>query len=278
MPPFIFFMNKISQLLKADKKPLIMGVLNLTPDSFSDGGKYNQLKAALKHVEDMIEDGADIIDIGAESSRPGAEVISVNDERDRLESILKEIKKYFNVPISIDTYKPEIMRLSIDYGADMINDIYALQKPGAIEVISNSNVLVCLMHMQNSPQNMQNSPSYKNIATEVESFFESRVSECNKAGINNQRIMLDLGFGFGKTFTHNIDLFKKINHFTKLSFPILIGVSRKSMVKEMVGDGENDIIQASVLLASLATQQGARILRVHDIKETYNTISVLQAL
>ena len=264
-------MNKISKLLNSNAKPLIMGVLNLTPDSFSDGGKYNEIDLALKRVEYMIESGADIIDIGAESSRPGAEIISVNDERDRLEPTLKEIKKAFDVPISIDTYKPEIMKLSIDYEVDMINDIYALQKPGAIEVISNSNILVCLMHMQNSPQ-------YKNIILEVESFFKTRTTDLNKVGIENERIMLDPGFGFGKTFEHNIDLFKKINQFTKLSFPLLVGVSRKSMVKKMVGDIENDIIQASVLLACLAVQNGAKILRVHDVKETFNAISVLQAV
>ena len=271
-------MNKISQLLHSNSNPLIMGVLNLTPDSFSDGGKFNQLGTALKHVEYMIEHGVDIIDIGAESSRPGAEIISVNEERARLEPILKEIKKEFNFPISIDTYKPEIMQLSIDYEVDMINDIYALQKKGAIDAVSNSNLLVCLMHMQNSPANMQKSPSYKNIVSEVELFFKSRISECNKAGIKNERIIIDPGFGFGKTFEHNTDLFKNIDFFKRLSLPILIGVSRKSMVKKMVGDKENDIIQASVLMACLAIQKGARILRVHDVKETQNAISVLQAL
>ena len=195
-----------------------------------------------------------------------------------MEPTLKEIKKVFDIPISIDTYKPEIMKLSIDYGVDMINDIYALQKPGAIAAISNSNTLVCLMHMQNSPKNMQNSPQYKNIVLEVESFFKTRTADLNKAGIKNERIMLDPGFGFGKTFEHNIDLFKKINQFTKLTFPLLVGVSRKSMVKKMVGDIENDIIQASVLLACLAVQNGARILRVHDVKETFNAISVLEAV
>ena len=170
------------------------------------------------------------------------------------------------------------MKLSIDYGVDMINDIYALQKPGAIAAISNSNTLVCLMHMQNSPKNMQNSPQYKNIVLEVESFFKTRTADLNKAGIKNERIMLDPGFGFGKTFEHNIDLFKKINQFTKLTFPLLVGVSRKSMVKKMVGDIENDIIQASVLLGCLAVQNGARILRVHDVKETFNAISVLEAV
>jgi dihydropteroate synthase len=271
-------MNKISQLLKLKTRPLIMGVLNLTPDSFSDGGKYNEIDLALKRVEYMIESGADIIDIGAESSRPGAEIITVDDERERLEPTLKEIKKVFDVPISIDTYKPEIMKLSIDYGVDMINDIYALQKSGTIEVISNSNVLVCLMHMQNSPKNMQNSPHYKNIILEVESFFKARTVALNRAGIKNERILLDPGFGFGKTFEHNIDLFKKIKQFTELSFPLLVGVSRKSMVKKMVGNIENDIIQASVLLACLAVQNGAKILRVHDVKETFNAISVLQAV
>ena len=195
-----------------------MGVLNLTPDSFSDGGKYNEIDLALKRVEYMIESGADIIDIGAESSRPGAEIITVADERGRLEPTLKEIKKVFDVPISIDTYKPEIMKLSIDYGIDMINDIYALQKPGTIEVISNSNALVCLMHMQNSPKNMQNSPHYKNIILEVESFFKARTAVLNKAGIKNERILLDPGFGFGKTFEHNIDLFKKLSNLQNYLF------------------------------------------------------------
>ena len=156
-----------------------MGVLNLTPDSFSDGGKYNDLNSALKHVEYMIENGADIIDIGAESSRPGAETISADEERNRLEPILKQIKKEFDSPISVDTYKPETMQLSIDHGVDMINDIYALQKPGALEALANSDQSVCLMHMQNTPKNMQNLPSYENIVSDVEFFFKSLPAKIN---------------------------------------------------------------------------------------------------
>ncbi len=203
-------MNKISQLLNANTKPLIMGVLNLTPDSFSDGGKYNRLNTALKHVEYMIENGADIIDIGAESSRPGAETISADEERNRLEPILKQIKKEFECPISVDTYKPEIMKLSIDHGVDMINDIYALQKPGAIGALANSDQLVCLMHMQNTPKNMQNLPTYENIVSDVSSFFNSRISECNQAGIKMKELFLILDLVLERLLNIILNYLKKL--------------------------------------------------------------------
>jgi dihydropteroate synthase len=269
-------MNSIIKLLQKNKEPLIMGVLNVTPDSFSDGGKFITPRKALQHVERMIDNGADIIDIGAESTRPGAKKVSVDEERKRIEPVIKFIKKNFNIPVSIDTYKPEIMELGIDLGVDMINDIYALRQPRAIEIVANSDVILCLMHMQGTPKDMQNKPSYKNIINEVTQFLQERICFCEGFGINKSRIVIDPGFGFGKTHENNLKLFQSLDKLKFLSIPLLVGVSKKTMVRNIIGDEENDIIQASAIMAALSVLRGAKIVRVHDVKETKNALKKLQ--
>ena len=253
-----------------------MGILNITPDSFSDGGCFFDQKKAIEHAELMIEDGADLIDIGGESTRPGSKIIDVNEERKRIEPILKAIKNTFKIPISIDTYKPEIMKLGIDLGVEMINDIFALRKSGSIEAVANSNVILSLMHMQGTPQDMQNNPSYIDVVDEVIEFLNSRVSSCEESGIDRSRIVIDPGFGFGKTHENNLKLFQSLDKFKILSVPILAGVSRKSMIRNIIGNQENDIIQASAIMAALSVLKGAKIVRVHDVKETKVALEILQ--
>ena len=270
-------MNSIQKLLQKNKKPLIMGILNVTPDSFSDGGYFIDPKKAIQHAELMINDGVDLIDIGAESTRPGAKVVEIKEERERIEPVIKAIKKNFQVPISIDTYKPEIMKLGIDLGVEMINDIFSLRKPGSIDVVSNSNVTLSLMHMKGNPQNMQNNPSYKNVVEEVREFLQDRINICEESGIDKSRIVVDPGFGFGKTYENNLKLFQSLDKLKRLSKPLLIGVSRKSMIRNIVGNQENDIIQASAIMAALSVLKGANIIRVHDVEETKIALKILES-
>ena len=272
-----FCMNSIQKLLQKNKKPLIMGILNVTPDSFSDGGYFIDPKKAIQHAEVMINDGVDLIDIGAESTRPGAKIVEIKEERERIEPVIKAIKKNFQVPISIDTYKPEIMKLGIDLGVEMINDIFSLRKPGSIDVVSNSNVTLSLMHMKGNPQNMQNNPSYKNVVEEVREFLQDRINICEESGIDKSRIVVDPGFGFGKTYENNLKLFQSLDKLKKLSKPLLIGVSRKSMIRNIVGNQENDIIQASAIMAALSVLKGANIIRVHDVEETKIALKILES-
>ena len=272
-----FCMNSIQKLLQKNKKPLIMGILNVTPDSFSDGGRFIDPKKAIQHAELMINDGVDLIDIGAESTRPGAKIVEIKEERERIEPVIKAIKKNFQVPVSIDTYKPEIMKLAIDLGVEMINDIFSLRKPGSIDVVSNSNVTLSLMHMKGNPQNMQNNPSYKNVVEEVREFLQDRINICEESGIDKSRIVVDPGFGFGKTYENNLKLFQSLDKLKKLSKPLLIGVSRKSMIRNIVGNQENDIIQASAIMAALSVLKGANIIRVHDVKETKIALKILES-
>jgi dihydropteroate synthase len=269
-------MNLIKKLLQNNKKSLIMGVLNVTPDSFSDGGKFITPNAALQHVERMINNGADIIDIGAESTRPGAEIVPVDKERKRIEPVIKAIKKTFNIPVSIDTYKPEIMELGLDLGVEMINDIYALRQPRAMDIVAKSDVMLCLMHMQGTPNDMQDKPIYKNIINDVSQFLQERIHVCSEFGIDQSRLVIDPGFGFGKTHDNNLKLFQSLDKLKVLSAPLLVGVSRKSMVRNIIGDEENDIIQASAIMAALSVLRGAKIVRVHDVKETKIALKTLQ--
>lgn len=269
-------MNPIKKLLQKDKNPLVMGILNVTPDSFSDGGKFFKIDEALKHVEKMVDEGVDIIDIGGESTRPGAKIITVDEEKSRIEPIIKAIIKTFQIPISIDTYKPEIMQLAIDLGVAMVNDVYALRKKDAIDTIANSDVMICLMHMKGNPQDMQNKPSYENITEEVTQFLQDRIDICQKSGIERSRIVIDPGFGFGKTHKNNLKLFQSIDKLKSLSAPLLIGVSRKSMIRNIIGDSESDIIHASAIMAALSIIRGSRIVRAHDVKETRNAMKTLQ--
>jgi dihydropteroate synthase len=258
------------------KRPLVMGILNITPDSFSDGGMYLDSNAALKRADKMIEEGVDIIDIGGESTRPGSETVSADEELKRITPIIEGIKKISDIAISIDTYKPEVMKEVIDMDIAMINDIYALQKPNAIDMIKKSNVGVCIMHMQGTPKTMQLNPTYKNVVSEVISFLEERANLIVNEGINKSRIILDPGFGFGKTFEHNIDLLQNIESFQSLNLPILVGLSRKSFIRKILNGDHDDHLSGSISAAILSVLKGAKILRVHDIKETQSALKIIR--
>lgn len=260
-------------------EPRIMGILNLTPDSFSDGGLFINKENALNHVKQMIDDGADIIDVGGESTRPGASEVSVDEECQRVIPLIKAIREISDIPISIDTSKTEVMRQAIDAGASMINDVNALQAEGAVELAAKLNVPVCVMHMQGEPRTMQHTPKYNDVVQEVKEFLQQRINVCLKAGIKKEHIIIDPGFGFGKTLEHNLALFKHIPKFEKLDSPLLVGVSRKSMIGTILNISAADkCLHGSVALATLAAWMGANILRVHDVKETADALKCCQAV
>lgn len=252
-----------------------MGILNITPDSFSDGGKYLDFNEALKHAEKMIEEGVDIIDVGGESTRPGSDPVSVEEELKRITPVIEALKKHSDVAISVDTYKPEVMKAVINMGVAMINDIYALQQPGAIDVIKKSNVGMCLMHMQGTPKTMQINPIYKNVVNEVKSFLEGRLNLLKHEGIDRSRIILDPGFGFGKTYEHNLELLKNLESFQSLKLPFLVGLSRKSFIRKILNGDHDDYLSGSISAAIFSVLKGAKILRVHDVKETQSALKII---
>lgn len=259
-------------------KPVIMGIVNVTPDSFSDGGNYNSVDTAFKQSMRLIEEGAEILDIGGESTRPGAPDVALQEELLRVIPVIKRIREASDCVISIDTSKAAVMEAAIEAGADIINDVRALQEPGALEVAAKyPDVPVCLMHMQGQPRTMQANPTYQNLISEINQFFEQRVLACNKAGINQNRIILDPGFGFGKTLSHNFEILEQFNQFSTLGFPLLAGLSRKSMFGQLLNRETNERVAASLAGALLCAQKGAHIIRVHDVKETADVIGVWQA-
>ena len=258
--------------------PQVMGILNVTPDSFSDGGKFAHFEHALAQVERMIADGATIIDIGGESTRPGALVVSDEDELARVIPILKAIKQRFNVFVSIDTSKASVMNAAIAAGADIINDVRALQNEGCLTAIAQSNVPVCLMHMQGLPQTMQDSPSYDNIINEIKAFFHQRIEACVDAGIARERIILDPGFGFGKTLEQNFHLLANLSLFRQFGLPLLAGLSRKSMLGNLLERDVEQRLAGSISAAILAAEQGTHIIRVHDVQATVDALKVLKAV
>lgn len=258
--------------------PQVMGILNTTPDSFSDGGSYTQLESALAQVERMIVDGASIIDIGGESTRPGAEDVSEEDELARVIPVLIAIKQRFDVLVSIDTSKAAVMIAAIAAGADMINDVAALQNQGCLAAVAQSDVPVCLMHMQGLPRTMQNNPSYDHVINDIVAFFQQRIEACVSAGIARERIILDPGFGFGKTLEQNFHLLANLSKFSQLKLPLLIGVSRKSMIGNLLNRDVKQRLAGSLSAAIIAAQQGANIIRVHDVEATVDALTVLQAV
>jgi dihydropteroate synthase len=259
-------------------RPIVMGILNITPDSFSDGGNFRQLELALDHAQMMINAGVDIIDIGGESSRPGAQPLSLQQELDRVMPAVYALRDC-GVAISVDTYKPEVMREVIAAGADMINDIRGFQSPGSAAAVADSNVGLCVMHMQNTPEIMQKTPVYDDVVSEVSAFFRERVQTLVESGIALNRISLDPGFGFGKTLQHNIDLFKKIPYFiNQFDLPLLIGVSRKSMIGGLTGRSTEQRLAGSLAGVIAGAQHGAAIVRVHDVSETIDALKVMQNL
>lgn len=256
-----------------------MGILNLTPDSFSDGGLFTNKDNALKHVTQMINDGAQIIDVGGESTRPGASEVSVDEECQRVIPVIQAIREISDIPVSIDTSKPEVMQQAVAAGASMINDVNALRAEGAVELAAKLNVPICLMHMQGLPRTMQHTPSYKNVVQEVKDFLKQRIDVCVTAGIKRENIIIDPGFGFGKTPEHNLSLFKHLDEFADLDCPLLVGVSRKSMVGYVLNNAPADErLYGSVALATLAAWMNANILRVHDVKATADGLKLCQAV
>lgn len=267
--------------LKEDliKKTHVMGILNVTPDSFSDGGKYFKPDFAIQQVKTMLAEGADIIDIGGESTRPGAKDVSVEDELDRVLPVIKAIREFSDCLISIDTSKAAVMRKAVSAGANIINDVRALQEEQALEAVAELNVPVCLMHMQGEPRSMQTEPVYSDVVSEVKSFLQSRIKACVNAGIKKENIIIDPGFGFGKSLEHNLTLFKALGEFVNMKYPVLVGVSRKSMIGKILNDaGVDDRVYASAVMAALAVQHGVQMLRVHDVKATVDSIAVVNSL
>ncbi|MCZ6560014.1 MAG: dihydropteroate synthase [Gammaproteobacteria bacterium] len=258
--------------------PLVMGILNVTPDSFSDGGRYIDPVLAMARVEEMVAAGADIIDIGGESTRPGAPAVSAADELERVIPLVGQICERFDVMLSVDTSKPAVMRSAIEAGAGMINDVFALREPGAVEAVAGSSAQVCLMHMQGEPRTMQENPVYSNVVAEVGDFLLARAEACLAAGIGRDRIFLDPGFGFGKTLAHNLELMAGLDKLLELGFPLSVGVSRKSMFGALLGRAVDERLAGSVAMAAIAAWSGASIIRAHDIAETKDAVCVAAAL
>jgi len=255
-----------------------MGVLNITPDSFSDGGRFTELETAIHQALKMADLGASIIDVGGESTRPNATPVASAEEINRIVPVIEGIRSSCNVAISIDTSKPDVMKAAVDAGANLINDVYALQRPGALEVAADLGVHVCLMHMQANPQTMQDNPSYSNVIDEVDHFFTQRIAACQELGINHDKIIIDPGFGFGKTLQHNLSLLAKLDLFKRHGCPILAGISRKSMLGEILNKEVEDRLVGSVAAALLAVINGASIVRVHDVAETVDALKIYNAV
>ncbi len=257
--------------------PHVMGILNVTPDSFSDGGKHNDLVQALTHANEMINAGATIIDIGGESTRPGASEVSVEQELERVIPVVEAISQRFEVWISVDTSKAEVIRESANAGAHIINDIRSLQEPGALEAAAATGLPICLMHMQGEPGTMQQSPKYKQLLQDVDAFFVQHIARCEAAGIKKEQLILDPGFGFGKNLSHNYQLLAHLADFHRFGLPLLVGMSRKSMIGQLLNVGPSQRLTGSLACAVIAAMQGAHILRVHDVKETVEAMRVVEA-
>ncbi|ADI30364.1 dihydropteroate synthase [Methylotenera versatilis] len=259
-------------------RPHVMGIVNVTPDSFSDGGKFSSTDLAVEHALKLIAEGADILDIGGESTRPGAAVVSLDEELKRVIPVIETLSKTCNVPISIDTYKPEVMRQAIAAGADIVNDVRALQEQNALEIVTQSNVGVCLMHMQGTPQTMQLEPYYVDVVSEVKQFLVDRMNAVLAHGIVKNRILLDPGFGFGKTRAHNIALIQHLDELNAIGLPLLVGLSRKSVLGSITGGDEGQRLYASIAASVISAMKGAKIIRVHDVKATVDALKVVTAI
>lgn len=268
------------------KTTQVMGVLNVTPDSFSDGGAYSDAEAAVERALQMVAEGAALIDIGGESTRPGAAVVSTQEEIDRVVPVIELFSRQSAVPVSLDTSKPEVMRAGVQAGAQMLNDVRALTIPGALEAAADLQVPVCLMHMQGTPKNMQNSPIYQDVTNDIKSYLEERVAAAIRAGIRRDQLIVDPGFGFGKTLQHNLQLLRNLDKFVDTDMPLLVGLSRKSMIGKLLENvapagASVDIderLAGSVTLALYAAQKGAHIVRVHDVRETVAALTIAAEL
>jgi dihydropteroate synthase len=257
--------------------PKVMGILNVTPDSFSDGGRFSQLEHALQQVQSMLGEGADFIDVGGESTRPGAAEVSVQQELDRVVPVIEAISSRFDTLISIDTSKAMVMTEAVNAGAVLINDVRALREDGALKAAAATNAAVCLMHMQGQPRTMQHSPRYDDLIDDISDFFRQRISACDAAGITKGRILLDPGFGFGKTLQHNYQLLNKLEYFHQLGCPLLVGMSRKSMLGKLLNNNVGERLAGSLACATIAALKGAQIIRVHDVRPTVDALKAVQA-
>ncbi len=261
-------------------KILIMAIINTTPDSFADGGKYLDTDKAVNYAQKLIDTNIDIIDIGGESSRPNANYVNTTEEINRVIPVIKilnKIKK--NTKISIDTYKPKVMVQALENGVDIINDIFALRKKGAMEICSDNKADICLMHMQNNPQTMQNKPTYNNIIDDIKDFFSKRINNCIKAGINEKHLIIDPGFGFGKTLEHNLTILRNLSAFKEFGLKILVSLSRKSMFDKILGGRDvNDRIIASTIANKIAIDNGANIIRTHDVQATTDMLKIINKI
>ena len=255
-----------------------MGILNVTPDSFSDGGRFADVESALAHAEQMIAAGADIIDVGGESTRPGAAPVSIETELERVIPVIEGIRRFADIPISIDTSKPEVMRAAVESGADLINDVYALRGTGALHAAAETGAAVCLMHMQGEPGTMQEAPHYADVVKEVCGFLAERVRCCIDAGIAREKLLLDPGFGFGKTLAHNMALLSGLDALATLDLPVLAGLSRKRMVRELAQCETHETLAGNITVAVLAAMKGASVLRVHDVRETVQALRIVAAM
>jgi dihydropteroate synthase len=260
------------------RRPLVMGVLNVTPDSFSDGGRFDSLELALAHAEQMIAEEVDIIDIGGESTRPGAPPLEVEEELRRVMPVLHALRDC-GKPLSVDTSKPQVMREAIATGADLINDIYGFRADGALSAVKGSDCALCIMHMQRDPQTMQIEPRYQDVVADVTAFLRQRVVEMGAVGISRSRLCIDPGFGFGKTVAHNLELLRNIGKMQDdLQLPVLAGLSRKRTIGTITGRAVEDRLAGSLAAALMAVMQGARIVRVHDVAQTVDALKVWQAV
>jgi len=274
-----FSLDFKGRTLQLGKRALIMGILNVTPDSFYDGGRYSRFDQAVEHAFQMVEDGADILDIGGESSRPGANPVSEEEELERVIPVIKRLVAKAKVPISIDTYKASVARVAIDSGASMVNDISALRMDkNMVDIVKRGRVPVCLMHMQGRPRNMQKNPRYKDVVSEIFSFFRERIDFCEKAGIDIENTIIDPGIGFGKTVDHNLEILKNLDQFRSLGRPIMVGVSRKSYIGKVLQLKPEERLEGSLASAIWCLTKGANILRVHDVKETKRAIGMVEAI
>ncbi len=259
-------------------RPQVMGILNVTPDSFSDGGCYQRTQAALQHAYQMVTDGAAIIDVGGESTRPGAPAVGVAEELDRVLPVVEALSRELSVPISIDTSKAAVMREAIKVGAGFINDVAALQHTGALAAAAESLVPVSLMHMQGEPRTMQSAPHYDDVVREVYDFLLQRVAVCRSKGIKQEHLIIDPGFGFGKSLAHNLALLKALPKFVETGLPVLVGISRKSMIGTLLNAELGDRVIGSVAAAVLAANAGVKLIRVHDVKETVEALKIVSAV
>lgn len=258
-------------------KPLIMGIANTTPDSFSDGGRCPDARSAIQHALRLREEGADILDVGGESTRPGAALVPAEEEIRRVVPVIEALA-HEGCVVSVDTKKPEVMRAALDVGAVMVNDVMALQAPGALEIVAASDAAVCLMHMQGDPQTMQQAPSYANVVEDVLFFLQGRMQVCEVAGIPRARLLVDPGFGFGKSLQHNLDLLKHLDRLLELGVPVLAGLSRKSMLGQLTGRGIDQREFAGVAAHLIAVARGARVLRVHHVAAMRDALAIWNAV